>query len=57
LLTASIIRAITLMIEAVSTSETFVNYSKLHGATSQKTVIFVAAFIEWKRKEISFIFL
>jgi hypothetical protein len=48
-LTASSIRAISkpwrgllisLMMEAVSTSETLVNPTRLHGATSQKTVVF-----------------
>jgi hypothetical protein len=39
-LTAFIIRAITLIMEAVSTSETLVSiYYRLQGATSQKTDI------------------
>jgi hypothetical protein len=37
-LTASIIRVI---MEAVSTSETMVNFYRLHGATSQKTDILI----------------
>jgi hypothetical protein len=40
-LTVFIIRAVTLMMEAVSTSETSVNiYHRVQGATSQKTAIF-----------------
>jgi hypothetical protein len=43
-LTVSIIRAlIALMMEAVSTSETLVNFYKLSGAISQKTVVFILA--------------
>jgi hypothetical protein len=37
-LAASIIRA---MMEAASTSETLVNFYQIHGATTQKTAIFV----------------
>jgi hypothetical protein len=40
MLAASIIRA---MNEAESTSGTSVNFSELHGATNQKTVIFILA--------------
>jgi hypothetical protein len=32
-----------LMMEAVSTSETSVNFYQIHGATSQKTIIFILA--------------
>jgi hypothetical protein len=32
-----------MMIEIASTSETPVNFYRLHGATSQKTVIFILA--------------
>jgi hypothetical protein len=39
-LTAFIIRAIALMMEAVSTSETSVNFYQI-GATFQKTAIFI----------------
>jgi hypothetical protein len=38
-----IIRAIALMMEAVNTSEASGNFSRLHGATTQKTVIFILA--------------
>jgi hypothetical protein len=31
------------MMEAVSTSETSVNFYQIHGATSQKTVLFILA--------------
>jgi hypothetical protein len=34
---------IALMIEAGITSETLVNFSRLHGATTQKTAIFILA--------------
>jgi hypothetical protein len=30
-----------LMMEAISTSETSVNFYEIHGATSQKTAIFI----------------
>jgi hypothetical protein len=36
-------RPIALMMEAVSTSETSVNFYRLHGTTSQKKVIFILA--------------
>jgi hypothetical protein len=35
--------AITLMMEAASTSETSVNFTRLHGATSQKTIFVLTA--------------
>jgi hypothetical protein len=40
------VRAIALMMEAASTSETSVNFyhsTRLHGATAQKTAIFILA--------------
>jgi hypothetical protein len=43
-LTASIIRVINaLMMEAASSPENLPIYMRLHGATSQKTVIFILA--------------
>jgi hypothetical protein len=45
-LAASIIGAmsgIVLIMEAASTSETTINFTRLHGATTQKTVIFIFA--------------
>jgi hypothetical protein len=40
---ASIIRSIALMMEAASTSETSESFIRLHGATTQKTAIFILA--------------
>jgi hypothetical protein len=41
ILSASVV--IVLMMEAASTSETSVNFTRLHGATIQKTTIFILA--------------
>jgi hypothetical protein len=42
-LSASVSKAIALMMEAASTSETSVDFTRLHGATTQKTSIFTLA--------------
>jgi uncharacterized ion transporter superfamily protein YfcC len=41
----AVFRAIALMMEAARTSETLVNFTRLHGATTQKTAIFILFFL------------